>query len=373
MDFLRLAFGFLMFHRRTVIGILLLVGLYFFITDFVPRISKGRLEREKFAASPIEAETPKEVKGDDLVETETLDQLLRSTDPDKLLKELMRLKDLSITAKRDSIVLVLTTDIIKLSKRILELDIDLTQRKYALGALVEALLVKRLINIESKLTDETIDEEFFSKVQELLRDRDPILSSFAAASLITSSVYQFNVAPSIENLQKLDDDFNAQFDLLSQQPDQLKKFCQLILQSNISTITAVDTKPFLDRIIKRFAADPRPEIQKTGRTLEAALVFRKLDIDELVGDLKNSRPDVEIRIDELYQTLERFPEAPIRVYQISLNIIREYLIQHKVTRGLELADIISSKVLPHRSEDEIKPQIRRALDELVNLAKTLKK
>jgi hypothetical protein len=378
MDYFRLAFGFLMFHRRTIIGILLLIGLYYFITDVVPRISKsqagagnnGAVAKGNADSSSIETD---QTPSPGSTEPEALDSLLKSNDLDKLIKELMRLKDLSIVMSNDAAALVVSTDISKLSSRILEMELDLAQRKYVLAAYSESLLMRQLINIDTKSDDAAIEAEFQKTMQELLGDRDSIISSFAAAALISTEIYEFNSDPTEGRLRQVEAAFNSHYDKLTQQTEQLLKTCQVLVRSKFSTTTAVDTKPFLNRLMQRLAGDPRVTIQQVGKILEGALVFRKLGIENLAQAVRSKSAAADRQADQLIETLQRYPDTALPNYQIAIDAIREYYLLGELDRGNKLADLILNKVLPKRDDQPSKEDIKRALNELVEAAKQLKR
>lgn len=371
MDFLRLAFGFLMFHRRIIIGILLLIGLYFFITKVVPELSKSnRAANDRSKNSPsatTDAADQRPNSTENVTEEPSVDGG-NSSDPDVLIQELMRLKDLSRISGSDARSLVLSADIIKIAKQILELPIDLNQRKYVLGALAEASLVMRLVNISSKIADESIDAEFLAKTKELLKDRDPTISSYAAVTLVTSAAFEFHTQPTEEKLAQIETVINEHFENIRAMPESFNKISQLLVKAGMPSNTVVDTQPFFDRLIQKFVEDEKPEIQEVGRSLKESLIFHKLDLENLPFRIGDGKPESDLMVDRFFETLEKFPDASVPIYQVSVDVIREYIIQERYDRALELAEMLKSRVLSQRADDDQKKRILEVIDGFVAIA-----
>lgn len=379
MNTLRLAFGFLMFHRRTIIGILLLIGLYYFITDVVPRISAARREtadnRPKVrteSKQPVEPGNPSEEKTMSVAGTQSTNQIIKSENPDELIKELIRLKDKGLKSRNDGLSLMVAADVIKIAKRLMELPINSDQRKFALGSLAESLLMMRLIKLNSNLADESIDSEFLKKTKELLNDPDPVISSYAAVTIVTSAVFDFHTTPTDDRLVILEKLVDDHFDQIAIRPMQLKRLSQVILNSNLPQSNSPAVKKFLDQLRLRFNEHQEPEVIEVGRQFGESLTFRKLDTDNLVFQLGDKTAESDLKADVFFEALQSFPEASIPIYQTGLFVVREYINQGKHDRAMQLAEKIEKEILPERKDADSRARIQKALDELKDLSEKLR-
>jgi hypothetical protein len=367
MDALRFAFAFLMFHRRTVIGILLLIGLYFFFTEILPRIPRPeRTPRAQSDDSGVTVETDNGETGDSGARAPTArstNQVLRSGNLDELFQELIRLKDLSLQTTNDGITLALAGDIVKIAKKILELPISSDQRRFALGAFAESMLVMRLINVTSKMADDAIDAQFLHTTEGFLDDPDPRISSYAAMTIVAAMVFEFQKYPTQENLNRLEASLDSNFDNLAKLPLQVDRIFLLMLRCGLPVEEKVDTKDFFNRLVQRLRDHPNQQVKDVGEKYESELAFSHLNLANLVHRLDRSETSDQ-RVDQYFETLSRFPNSSIPIYQVGMDIIREYIVQGRNDRAQELIVMVDTQILPVREDIDSKGRIQKALDEL---------
>jgi hypothetical protein len=240
----------------------------------------------------------------------------------------------------------------------------LNERKYALSSLTEALLRMRLIKINSNLADESIDVAFLEKTRELLTDRDPVISSYAAVTIVTSAIFDFHTNPTDDRLATLDKLMDDHFEFMTVNADQLGRCAAVLLKSNLSTSQAPEVEAFLNRFGERCIAHPDAKINEVGRAFKENLTFRKLDIENLVFLLGDRSAASDLKVDAFFETLQNFPDASIPVYQVSLDLIREYIVQLRLDRAEQLVENVEKDILPNRKDTETKPRIQAALDQL---------
>ncbi len=125
-------------------------------------------------------------------------------------------------------------------------------------------------------------------------------------------------------------------------------------------------------MIQKFVEDENPEIQEIGRSLKEALIFHKLDLENLPFRIGDGKPESDLMVDRFFETLEKFPDASVPIYQVSVDVIREYIIQERYDRALELAEMLKSRVLSQRADDDQKKRILEVINGFVAIAEKSK-
>lgn len=368
MDFFRFIFAFLMFHRRTLIGILLLVGLYFFFTDILPRIPRpDRAARSPAEGSPNPTDSGTENPADTkpvVTPTRTTDQILRSGNVDELFQELIRLKDLSLQSKTESVSLVIASDILKIARRILELPVTTEQRRFALGVFNESILFMRISDVSAAVADESIDAEFLNITETFVNDPDPRISCYAAFTLIAATVFEFEKNPTQGNLNRMEASIESNLENLSKMPTQVDRVCDLIISIGLPRLTTVDTTEFVSRFTQQLLNHRNQFIKDAGHKFQANWAFGQLDVANLVHKLGDRTPAADQSADEFFKVLDQHPNVGISTYQVGLNIIKEYIQQGRSDRAKKFIVMLETEILPKREDADSRTRIKAALDSL---------
>jgi hypothetical protein len=281
-----------------------------------------------------------------------------------LFKELMRLKDRSLEQTKEGASLVIAGDIVKISKRILELPTTTEQRRFALGSFAESMLMMRLINVNSELADDSIDSQFLNITEKFLDDPDPRISSYAAVTIIAADIFDFQKNPTAENLKRLEATIDNNLDHLAKLPLQVDRIRELLIRSDLPVSKGGDANDFLDRFANQLKDHPNQQIRDIGNKFEESLAFRRVEIENLVFKIGDRSVQSDQQVDRFFQLLEEYPDASIPTFQVGLDLIYEYTVQGKKKRAADLVRWLDSAILPKRQEVDSKKRIQRALNEL---------
>ncbi len=412
MDFFRFIIGFLLFHRRVVLGLLLLIGLYVFLVVILPRFSRSGDDdagvSERIATSEsnttlfhdpdhteflpsygerrpdvdAQADPQQGLSGNGpMVGSQAFansalssdkgtpvpaNQILRSNDAAEIIEEIMRLRKAITGSRNDTLTLVLAEDSAKLARRALELQLTPHERRYAMGSLAEALLVSRLGSIANGASIESVDSELVEVTQEFLQHSDPQVRGYAAVIAITDQAFQVSRDPTTESLDGVQKTVDRMFDNLIEVPNYLQRVCRFFTISNLPVSSVPGAQEFLDQLAERMIEHRSNEIQLIGKQFKADLELRRIDSGSLVFQIGDAEYDSENRVDRLFQILDGFPDAGIPVYQIALNVIREYGIQKNIDRARSLGERLENQILPNRTDPTSREQILKPLKDLMS-------
>ncbi len=370
MEFFAWIFGFLHFHRRIIIGAVLIGALAYWLLygkDLVPRFQPKRLASQ-LVPSDSEPSTDSEQPADELTENTSSGSLdlgtgLNESKVEKLIDETVRL-DASWPKETHSKASILVARKLKIARQLLELD-SLTdlQRKFAEKSLIEAVSILDSLNVQGGLTLPNIREEMLREVEPYLDHDDADLQQIARLTMVCYPTYDFLTTPTEENLQLVEQRFNDYFSSLSESEFSQEKLCELVVRLQQVPELSEQTESFARRALEKFRTLDSEFARALSRMLEQRILFGRLDLPTLVERMQRSDTTADRDIESLKRGLKSLPSADLAIYQIALDVVRALIELEQQDRAIELLEFLRAQVIPQIENSEKRQSILKAMDE----------
>jgi hypothetical protein len=381
MNSIKWMFGYLLFHRKIILGILLVLGLAFWLMygiDFVPRISlkgdgtatqnaqprklpelevftrpKPKTEAETEAETltglevdpnptPVSDEESVVNENDDSSRQETrFDRWLANASIDELVEQCLRLdQEWRQNGSDYPYVFLLLSKRKRISERLLEKDLTDFQHRFATVSFLESLSVLDSTNVHGKLGSEWVRSELTKNAEKYLNHEEQEIASLAYLSFTVIPGYEFINTPSAELLIQLEQAIDQHYEEIAKSHDCVEKLAELIVVIYTSKTLRNETKVFAEKAIQRFQSDTSDTGIERFQLMQDQFYFGRLDVMTLVDRVSSRQPKVDADVREFATALEQYPNASLKVHQLALDIIREYIRQERKDMARQLVQQI---------------------------------
>ncbi len=383
MDFIKLVFGFLFFYRRVIYGALLLAALIYWLShskELIERFSgptesTEQVDQQKSEPPDEDDQAIKRVKRSDPdpkrdVEKKSgrLDRSDEATPekivatPEKIVDEILAI-DERWQSESTTVAYMLVAQKRRLSENLMQMELTQLQREVAKISYLESLSVLDSLNVQGRINDENIRPKMIEEAQAFLKDPDEDVRSLANLVLAVYPGYDFVMDPSDENLTAFEQSFDRHFDATVTKTVNARKLAEVIVQVGKIAEWEDRTEPLINVAMERFKTDTSEQGKETYLIFEEQLNFGILELDTLVERMAREDPTTEIQIAKFRSSLEKLPDSRVEIYQIAMDIIREYIRQEQKELAADMILQLKNDILPKVSDEEKKAKIQDAMEE----------
>ncbi len=379
--------GFLLFHWRVVAAVVALLVVGVMITFGLPAFprfggqpspsvnqSNGAGNEDTSAAGLIGSNDGLNIDGlkNDGLNNDKGDEsgfernqrIMKSTDPEVLISELLRVSNQGLNEVNNAMLLVLSGQRAQIASRLLELELTQTQRRLAVESLIESMLVKIMVGSESGKRFEALEEEFSELTEMLTQDEDPAIASRVAMLWIIRDFMFFNETPNAENFEKLNRSLDEHFDSMQGRPKSVEPVTRILLLAKQINFDQQSIEDMLQRYLKKMESIESEELKPLVDGFRVTLVFDRFKLNDIAERLLDLQPDVDADVDQMFDTLREFGNAPEAVYQLALDAIGQYRRRSRPERADELIQRYQNEVLPKIDNLDLRERIQEILNKL---------
>ena len=381
MDFIKLVFGFLFFYRRFIYGALLLAALVYWLLhskELIERFSKAPESTEQVDQQPEppdeDGHVTKRVKRSDPdpkrdVEKKSgrLDGPYDATPEETATPEEIAEAILDINERWQSesttVAYMLVAQKRRLSEKLMQMELTELQREVAKISYLESLSILDSLNVQGRINDENIRPKMIEEAQAFLKDPDEKVRSLASLVLAVYPGYDFVMDPSDENLTAFEQSFDRHFDATVTKTVNARKLAEVIVQVRKIAEWEDQTEPLINVALERFKTDTSEQGKETYLIFVEQLNFGVLELDTLVERMRREDPTTEVQIAKFRSSLEKLPDSRVEIYQIAMDIIREYIRLEQKDLATDMILQLKNEILPNVSDEEKKAKIQEAMEE----------
>jgi len=403
-------FGRLHFHRRIFYGLVMLIGLAYWLYDGKDQYSKwvarrNELAKPKLVANQAERKLPdlspqiiptiKRVEPvaldpafsgsgrndsstdqrtsksssltvrDDRTSGKKLGENLDS-DLDEVANLLTKALDLSSKPFNESksLAFLQAREIKNIYKKLLEMEVPESQRDFVIFGFLDSLSLMDSLNVQAGLRMNEVREELLERVPVFLNDTDDQLASQAALVLTISSAVDFLSLSSRTNFDQFSKNVNQHFDRIVSDPANGRKLAAMLLLVRDAAAFERETSDLCRETLVRFDSQTDPEVVKTATYFKNGYYFGQLDLESLPGQIARFSSEVDVDVSTLFTGLQEYPEADFEVYQTAMDVIRELIRTGKNERASELIQLFGKQIAPQIQPPSKQKKVLKALSEL---------
>lgn len=364
---------YLSFHRRMVIGILLLIAVALFLAfglPYMPRLAGSRnpIQRETSEHNEAGATRLDDRQNSDEKFNDASPDILASNDIDLLFQDLNRLQANLIRNSTHSVKLLTSVQTGKVARRLLELDLDQEQRRYVMNALADSLLISGMTSLEAGYPIEHLEGEILRTAEKMKADDDSAIQLKGAWLIVAYWMTSFHLTSSNEHFELASQAIENEFADVELAPRIVENFCQLLIAIRSPQKVLPQNEELLERFMRRLINDPSPEIREIGERFAAVIHFKLPSLHKLRSVLADGGTASEQQVEELFAGLATHPTAPVLVYQLALDCIRAELLAGNNVRAVEMIQQLRDQAISQIPDQETKQAIDTALGELKELS-----
>jgi hypothetical protein len=388
MEFLGFVVRFLLFHRRVVIGILLVIAVALFLTYGLDYLSRFPNKRDSVARGNGDGEsvagmagvndlngTLSGIKKNDDGAGETAngspgggvsqrEDFSSMDDVGQLLELMNRFRAEFAQGQASSVRLLFARQSIRVAKRLLELDLDEEQRRYVVNLMSDALLMGVLISLEAQYPIDVLEEELLEESELMKGSDDPIIRSKGICLPVTYRVASFNVEPTNERYAAARQAIEAEFGQTDLTPGAVESLCRFLLALKRPFSERERAVELLLLINQRLDQDQDQELRKIGDSFRQTLYFDTLYLSEVSEILRQGKVAPTETVDRLIQGLATFPNTPVPIYQLALDCIRAEINAKSWDKARDWINTLENQAIPGVRDENVQGAIQRALAEL---------
>lgn len=363
---------FLSFHRRWLIGSILLIVVSLFLIyglPMMPRFTSARGSAERAESGDIVlGESPSDNRDDrDLKLSESSTNLLASGNIDLLIEDLNRLQGKLLENTTPSVKLITAGQQSKLARRLLELELHEDQKRLAYNALADSLLIGAVTSLESGYPLEHLEQELLDAATAMKEYEDSAVRFKGAWLTIAYRITLFHLQPSDENYELASQAVQTEFDNIPLPPRQIESLCQVMINLRSTEQVSERLEDLLHAFSQRLMTDSSAKIREIGESFEAVIYFKRPILMEIRTEIEaGNRVDRQL-VDHLIEGLAKYPITATSIHQLYFDCIRSELILGDKSRGQKMIADYRDKVLGQIPNQELQQAISKALAELESL------
>ncbi len=402
MESLKWIYGYLWFHRRIIFGILLLIGLFYWINygkDLIPKMSlkgvlpaKNRPDSEprtlpklndvphrtpalKSGSSNLQETTAESslVTEDENSEgtidkpqstSNSFERWLATAPANELIERSLALNKEWRSAGRDyPYAFLLVSKRKKISERLLEMNLSEFQERYATVNFLESLSILDSTNVQGKLKSDNVRAELIQVMSEYMDHPDQEISGLAHLSIMVVPGYEFLVTPNPELLRQFENELDQHFDNIAKSNECSQKLAELLVLVYKSDTLPNETKLLFQKAIERFESDTSDAGKIRFTQLQGQYFFGRLDLPTMVDRVSSRQKSVDADVEAFVSALEEYPTASLKVHQRLLDIVREYIRQGRKDMAQQILGRLELQILPNISDEDDRRQVQEAADD----------
>ena len=385
MDRVRLTIGFVIFHHRTIIALVLMVGLGFWIyrattapQDKVESTDLQKLEVKElpaaslqFGASPWDSrdsiDDTRDLSSDPVVNAGQLgknqqDSILTTGSIQELIDESLNIRD-RIGENTSVVDFMLCSKRAKISRRLLQMDLPPKQKSFALVSYVESISMLDSLNVQGGLGI-VGPREALLEVNEKFSDHpDQNVMSKANLAMLLVPAYDFLTSGDPELLQKFQYEFDNRFDAIINDRQAVVRLLTTTVLVNRKVGFESETLPISMHILERFGENDSPEIKQFVAGFRERLYFDNLDLESLIDRIETNDPSTREDVEKLFESLEAVPDSRLKFYLIAVEAIEKYQVLDQQNDVQRLAAWLKN-ICESMTNEEDRDQVLRAIEDL---------
>ena len=344
--------GFLWFHRRAIIGILLFSGSIYWIYHS----SQAKSEADKAAVSApritstkdeskTDANPPEQVKEEkteaknipnakiglansnpkNRVSTKSeLQRMLETGSVEELLEKSLSLREESKKVT-PPMAYVIFSERLKISRRLLEMETKETEELYAISSYIESVSILDSLNIEGDLnivgTEAAIDEVD----QKFSNHPDAKIAARANLTVIIRPVYVCLATRDIDMLKIFRNRFDERMEKILADPVSSRRLAAVTLLLIDRLQGDVDETLALGKhILGIFEQNTNPEIKVIAGSFREKLYFGRLGLENILDRIKTDDEETRADVQNFFSAFADNPNCRLELVQLAFSIVQVY-------------------------------------------------
>ncbi len=387
-------FSFLWFHRGALLAVLVLLGLYYFLTVAKDKVAENkRLDEQAstFVVVPTIAD-PESLTGSSFKENDTRRVPPLPTDPMPLVdrpdrgflnladdpssirfRKFVSTADVDSLLRRSKILLqqiprLNPTEAVmnitrrqQISERMRQMELTPSQQDELTVAELESLSQLDAINVQHRMELPNSRDQLFRLATSLLDHPTASVSSKAHLAIVAAYGIDVLIDPTQEELDVLVNAYHTHIENI------MRGAGEPIIIAGL--LQGIVVKHQLDEVIElrrdvanRALNHESPEVNQLGVALKERIIFGDLGLPSLISRMDGISDSTFDDIDNLYHRLENYPETRKPIYQIAVAVIGKHLLNEDFDHASRLVDWLQ-RIHPRIPDLETKHWVGESLSQ----------
>jgi hypothetical protein len=383
-DRLRLTVGFLWFHHRIIIALILLGGLGFWINrvSTIPRhpadasipkqsdpielppveLPQASLE---FAPENRSSGTSDSATGpnpNDSAAPPDHETLLKTGSASELIDASLNIR--ANMGQRSSVVnFMMCSKRARIARRLMEIDLSPTQGVFALVSYIESISMMDSLNVQGELNMDGPRTALLEVGKKYSNHPDANVRSKANLAMVLAPAYDFLTTGDDELLIQFQREFDSRIDNIIVNRQDARTLLTTVVMANDKPDHESKTWPVALHVLRRYEQSEQPEIKAYAAGFREQLYFGKLNLNSLAERIAANRSGAHEDCQKLFAALAINPDSRLEIYSIAITAIQKY---QDSGRQSEVEPFINQlkETCGKIADNELRASVLEAMDEL---------
>jgi hypothetical protein len=353
-----IAWGFLVFHRRSILGAILIFSVGYFLWTATSKQNDSDDASASTDRISSNSAVPKNLIGYTGVEAASL------PDAEKSTEDLIEMVLESAKSWRSETPATAATPLKRRLKNLsilLSRELPATQREFCLVSYIETVGFLSAIDERGGLNLEGVD----AAVQEIdeLYGNHPNTLIAAKANLACLRAAMDDFLSQKIGLKQVESEIDERRDKICASPVTVRAFADLLVAINRLAGYSSETKKIGVRNLWHIATIDRLVAQK----MALDIFFNDLEVGNLAVRVRQKSSDSDSDVEALFEAIEEFPNFSVNVYSVAASSIRSYQIIGQEEKADLLLDQLR-KIAPTITFEDVRSEVERGIGMLEDTA-----
>lgn len=349
---MELLFGFLWFHHKTIVAIILLTALgvwgYGMATRPKPVIqpsaapvTKRTIENDapkanidfvlssKLATEKTDLTQPKneESNGSD----EAADNSPKNI-PNKLLESgtVAELIEASLKIhetwgyETPSVGLIMCVEQARISRRLLELELSDSQRIFALASYIDSISTVDSLNVASKMKIVGTRKALLEIDEKYSNHPDPTICAKANLAMTMAPLYDVIADGEVESLHEFQKQFNQRIEKIALDQAALARLADVSIAMFNKHTTPETSEPVILDLMEQLYRLKTPSSRPIAERFCQRYLFDRFELETLAKMVRLEEEEARERVRAFFKTLAAYPDSGFVVYDAAIKIVKSY-------------------------------------------------
>jgi len=321
-------------NLRIIIGLILIIaiGSWIYYASINPRKPKTVGSWSNTILPIADIDSPPTRPGefiDPLIDSEPevrsmkLEHFLSSATIDELIEDALDLR-LQWQNNEMPVAYILVQRRAKIARRLLEMEIDETQRTFAYNEYIESVATLDGLNCEGKMGAPGIRDALKEIAEKFSDYPDPVIGSKASLAFLLEHAHDYLKTNDTQKMLAFSDQFKIHADKILRDPVTTFQLIKLVVEISKKSNFHDDLKQCGIEMLDRLEQSTDSEILKIAGEFREQVYFAKMELGSLADRLQSDTDLARNDVQEFFESLETNPNSRVEIYQIAVDSILEY-------------------------------------------------